>query len=85
MATMSGVIWVIFAENKHAPRSRVNFRGIAYALSWAPVGTVTTLMQMSPVMLLPIDRFVLKKRIPPGVVGGTIVAIAGAAFLFILA
>lgn len=168
MTTISGVIWVIFAENKHIHRSQVNFRGIAYALagaftqavgmvlakgglaeglhpvsanvvriiagllglfifslvrkqalrdfrkmkdkkslillltaaivgpvlgiilalyalSWAPVGIVTTLMQTSPVMLLPIDRFVLKKRIPPGAVGGTIVAIIGAAFLFILA
>jgi len=54
-----------------------------YAFSWAPVGIVTTLMQLSPVMLLPIDRFYLKKHIPAGAVFGTLVAVAGAGVLFI--
>ncbi|MCK5671954.1 MAG: DMT family transporter [Spirochaetales bacterium] len=54
-----------------------------YAFSWAPVGIVTTLMQLTPIMLLPIDRFYLKKHIPTGAVWGTLVAVAGAGILFI--
>ncbi len=54
-----------------------------YAFSWAPVGIVTALIQLTPVMLLPIDRFYLKKHIPPGAILGTLIAVAGAAVLFI--
>jgi drug/metabolite transporter (DMT)-like permease len=54
-----------------------------YAFSWAPVGIVTTLMQLTPIMLLPIDRFYLKKNIPTGAVWGTLIAVAGAGILFI--
>jgi len=54
-----------------------------YAFLWAPVGIVTTLMQLTPIMLLPIDRFYLKKHIPSGAVIGTLVAVAGAGVLFI--
>ena len=54
-----------------------------YALTMAPVGIVTTIMQVSPVMLLPIDRFVFKKRIPAGGVLGTLVAVGGAMLLFL--
>lgn len=54
-----------------------------YAFSWAPVGIVTTLMQLTPIMLLPIDRFYLKKHIPVGAVWGTLIAVAGAGMLFL--
>ena len=54
-----------------------------YAFLWAPVGIVTTLMLLTPIMLLPIDRFYLKKHIPSGAVIGTLVAVAGAGVLFI--
>ncbi|MDA3941633.1 MAG: DMT family transporter [Spirochaetia bacterium] len=54
-----------------------------YAFSWAPVGIVTTLMQLTPIMLLPIDKFYLKKHIPAEAVWGTMVAVAGAGILFI--
>ncbi len=54
-----------------------------YAFSWAPVGIVTTLMQLTPVMLLPIDKFYLKKHIPLGAVWGTLIAVTGAGVLFI--
>ncbi len=53
-----------------------------YAFSWAPVGIVTALIQLTPVMLLPIDRFYFKKQIPPGAVLGTLLAVTGAAVLF---
>jgi drug/metabolite transporter (DMT)-like permease len=54
-----------------------------YALNWAPVGIVTTLMQVSPVMLLPVDIFILKKRVSPVAVLGTCIAVAGTVLLFI--
>ncbi len=54
-----------------------------YALRVAPVGVVTALIQVSPILLLPFDYFVLKKTITLKVVIGTFVAIGGAAILFI--
>ena len=54
-----------------------------YALSLAPVGIVTTIMQISPIILLPVDRFIFKKRIPSGAVAGTFLAVGGAALLFL--
>jgi drug/metabolite transporter (DMT)-like permease len=54
-----------------------------YALQWAPVGIVTALMQTSPILLLPIERFVFKRRVTLGAVIGTLLAIGGAALLFI--
>jgi len=54
-----------------------------YAFQWAPVGVVTALMQTSPILLLPIDHFVFKKKVPPAAVFGTLIAIGGAALLFV--
>ena len=54
-----------------------------YAFTMAPVGIVTTLMQTSPIMLLPIDKFFLKKRLSLGAVVGTCAAVGGAVLLFI--
>ncbi|ADK81501.1 DMT family transporter [Sediminispirochaeta smaragdinae] len=54
-----------------------------YALTWAPVGIVTALMQTSPIFLLPIDRLYFKKRVSKGAVAGTITAIVGTALLFL--
>lgn len=55
-----------------------------YALTLAPVGIVTAIMQTSPVILLPVDKFVFKMKIPLGAVGGTVLAIGGAAILFLI-
>lgn len=54
-----------------------------FAISLAPVGIATTIMQVSPILLLPVDRFIFKKRIPGGAVAGTILAVGGAALLFL--
>lgn len=54
-----------------------------YAFTVAPVGVITAIMQMSPIMLLPFDRWILKKRIPAGAVFGTFLAVGGAVVLFI--
>ena len=53
------------------------------ALKMAPVGMVTTLSQLTPVMLLPLERFVLKRRVSVGAVAGTFVAVFGSILLFI--
>jgi drug/metabolite transporter (DMT)-like permease len=44
---------------------------------------VTTIMQTSPIMLLPVDRFVFKKHITAGALVATVLAICGAMLLFI--
>lgn len=53
------------------------------ALKMAPVGVVTTLSQLTPIMLLPLERFVLKRHISTAAVTGTIVAVAGSILLFV--
>jgi len=55
-----------------------------YAINLAPVGVVTALTQLSPVLVLPVERFVFGKHIRPGAVIGTLTAISGAALLFIV-
>lgn len=54
-----------------------------YALSWAPVGIVTALMQTTPIWLLPVDHFMFKKKVTRGAVVGTLIAIGGTILLFI--
>ncbi len=54
-----------------------------YAITMAPVGVVTAMMQMSPILLLPYDRWILKQKIPAGAVVGTLLAVGGAALLFV--
>ncbi|HAK44782.1 MAG TPA: EamA family transporter [Spirochaeta sp.] len=53
-----------------------------YALQLAPVGIVTTLTQISPIILLPIEAIFLKRRITFWILTGTLVAVAGAVILF---
>ncbi len=53
------------------------------ALTLAPVGVVITLSQMTPVILLPIERFFMKQHIAAGAIGGTFVAVAGTVLLFL--
>jgi drug/metabolite transporter (DMT)-like permease len=53
------------------------------ALNLAPVGVASTLMALSPVLLLPLSRVLFKEPIRPRAVAGTLVAIAGVAILFL--
>lgn len=53
------------------------------ALRMAPVGVVTTLSQLTPVMLLPLEKFVMKRPVHLSAVSGTVVAVAGSVMLFI--
>ncbi len=54
-----------------------------YALSVVSAGVVAALTQITPVMLLPYERFIQKHRIHTGAVAGTFVAIAGVFMLFV--
>ena len=53
------------------------------ALNLAPVGVASTLMALSPVLLLPLSRILFKEPIRPRAVAGTLVAMAGVAILFL--
>ena len=54
-----------------------------YAMQLAPVGIVTTLNQISPVILLPIEAFYFGRRLTPGILAGTFTAVGGAVLLFL--
>jgi drug/metabolite transporter (DMT)-like permease len=53
------------------------------ALNLAPVGVVTTLSQTTPVILLPLEVYLMKRPISRTAVLGTITAIAGTTLLFL--
>ena len=55
------------------------------AFTLAPVGIVTTITQTTPILLLPIDKFILKKRITFSSLLGTFVSILGVGILFLAA
>jgi drug/metabolite transporter (DMT)-like permease len=53
------------------------------AVQLVPVGIASTLMGLSPVFLVPVDRWVFREAVTPRSVAGTVVALAGAALLFV--
>ncbi len=55
-----------------------------YALQLAPVGIVTTLTQISPILLLPVEAVFFKRRISFPILSGTFIAVSGAVILFLL-
>jgi drug/metabolite transporter (DMT)-like permease len=63
------------------------FLGVSFslvALYAAPVGIASTLMALTPVLLLPISRFVFKERITLRAVIGTALVVGGVAILFLV-
>ncbi|HEX7589298.1 MAG TPA: EamA family transporter, partial [Anaerolineae bacterium] len=53
------------------------------AVQQAEIGVASTLMALSPVIVLPITHFVYKEKIGWQAVAGTVLAIAGVAVLFL--
>ena len=53
------------------------------AVQTAPVGIASTLMALSPIILIPFDHWVFGEKITPRSIMGTVVALAGAATIFI--
>lgn len=54
-----------------------------FAVQHAEIGVASTLMALTPVILLPVSHFVFKERVTWQAVLGTILAIAGVAILFL--
>ncbi len=52
------------------------------AVQLAPVGIASTLMALSPVILLPLAHWIFKERITPRAIFGTAVAMVGVAMIF---
>lgn len=53
------------------------------ALTLAPVGIVTAISQISPILLLPVDKFVFHRALSGASVTGTVISIAGVVLLFV--
>ncbi len=53
------------------------------AVQRAPLGIASTLMSLSPIILLPISRVMYRERIGARAIAGTLVAVAGTAILFL--
>ena len=52
------------------------------AVQLAPVGIASTLMSLSPVLLLPLGHWIFKERITQRAIVGTVVAMVGVAMIF---
>lgn len=55
------------------------------AFTLAPLGIVTTITQSSPLILLPIDRYIFKRKISSASLIGTCVSVLGIGMLFLSA
>jgi drug/metabolite transporter (DMT)-like permease len=53
------------------------------AVQHAHVGIASTLMGLSPIILIPLGHWIFHEQISPRSVAGTVVALAGAAFIFL--
>ena len=49
----------------------------------AHVGIASTLMSLSPIIVIPLARWVFREQISPRAVAGTVVALAGATIIFL--
>ncbi len=54
-----------------------------YAVAHAALGVAATLMALSPVILLPVAHFFLSEPVTRRAIAGTLIAVAGAALLFV--
>jgi drug/metabolite transporter (DMT)-like permease len=53
------------------------------AIAHAHIGVASTLMSLTPVFLLPVDRFLFRERVTPRALVGTVVALLGVVLLFL--
>lgn len=58
--------------------------GSMVAVQNAPLGIASTLMALPPILLIPLSRLAFGEQITPRAVAGTLVALSGAALLFLL-
>lgn len=53
------------------------------AVRMAPVGLASTLMSLSPIILIPFDHWLFDERVTPRSIGGTVIALIGAGMIFL--
>jgi drug/metabolite transporter (DMT)-like permease len=53
------------------------------AIAHAPIGVASTLMSLTPVLLLPVSHVLFKEKITPRAIVGTLVALLGVVLLFL--
>lgn len=76
-----GTMWLIIGGTIVGPVLGVLFSLIA--IQNAPIGIASTLMSLTPIMILPIVYVVFKERISGRAFGGTLIALAGVALIFL--
>lgn len=54
------------------------------AIRYTQIGIASTLMSLSPILLIPVGHFLFKEHITFRTVAGTVIALAGAVLLFLL-
>jgi drug/metabolite transporter (DMT)-like permease len=54
------------------------------AIAHAPIGVASTLMSLTPVLLLPASYLLFREKITPRAVLGTLIALLGVVLLFLL-
>jgi drug/metabolite transporter (DMT)-like permease len=54
------------------------------AVQNAQVGIASTLMGLSPIILIPFERRIFNEKISPRSIAGTVVALAGASLIFLV-
>jgi len=54
------------------------------AVRTAPVGIASTLMSLSPIILIPFDHWIFDERITARSIVGTVIALVGAAIIFVI-
>ncbi len=75
-------LWLVMGGAICGPFVGVSFS--LYAVQHADVGVASTLMALSPVVLLPVSYFFFKERFGWSAVVATMIAISGVALLFLL-
>jgi len=53
------------------------------AVQRAPVGIASTLMALSPIIMIPLDHWIFREKASPRSIAGTAIALAGASILFL--
>jgi drug/metabolite transporter (DMT)-like permease len=53
------------------------------AIQHAPIGIASTLMALTPVIILPLVRFLFRERISPRALAGTVLALFGVTLIFV--
>jgi drug/metabolite transporter (DMT)-like permease len=62
----------------------ISFLATSGQMSYTHVGIASTLMALSPIMVIPLPHLFFQERVSPRSVAGTIIALAGVAIIFLI-